>query len=179
MQDLVSSLAAVLLAGTFAWAAIAKALRFSRWRDALRGYDLSPRWIEPVARFATPVAEAAIAAALAAGAVKPGAAGALALLAAFSSVLFSARRAHGVRLPCGCFGGATVRDYRIMLLRNSVLALCAAAVLVRPEAVALGRTPGAPGAADVVPAALVGLGIVAAFVVLWQVDAAARRARRR
>ena len=71
------------------------------------------------------------------------------------------------------------RDASIMLVRNAALALCAAVVLVGPDDPGLAGRAGMPDAAELWPAALVGVGVAAAALVLWQVDAAARRARRR
>lgn len=177
MFDLLPLLAAAVLALTFAWAAAAKALRFSAWRAALARYELPPL-VERAARGGVPVVEAAVAGLIISGPAKVGAAVAVALLGAFSAVLFSAYLRHGSRVPCGCFGRATTRDYRVMLLRNGLLAVCAAAVLVGPGRIEEGAAPPV-GPGDVVPAALVGLGVVAAVIVGWQVQEAARRGRRR
>jgi hypothetical protein len=178
MRDATSLAAGVVLAGTFAWAGAAKVIRFVRWRDALHALAL-PGPVQAAALLGVPAAEAAVVAAIGTGAAKAGAAGALALLAAFSLVIFSARRTHGRRVPCGCFGNASTRDASIMLVRNAALALCAAVVLVGPDDPGLAGRAGMPDAAELWPAALVGVGVAAAALVLWQVDAAARRARRR
>ncbi|HVM34139.1 MAG TPA: MauE/DoxX family redox-associated membrane protein [Actinomycetota bacterium] len=177
MQGVISFGAVIVLAGTFAWAAAAKVIRFPQWRDALRALAL-PVPVEAVALWGVPAAEAAVVAAIAGGAAKVGAAGALALLAAFSLLLFSVRRTHGRRVPCGCFGRASTRDASIMFVRNAALALCATAVLAGPEDLDPGGRAGMPGAAEFWPAVLVAVGVIAAALVLWQVDAAARRRRR-
>jgi hypothetical protein len=161
--------ASLILALTFAWAALAKAARPARWRDALRHYRLGP--LERVASFGVPVAEAGVAALLALGRDRVGAALALALVSGFSVVVMRARLERGSRLPCGCFGGTRARDYRSMLARNGLLGTLAAFVLL------LGAVEGAaaPGGADMLPAALVGVGIAVGCWLVWQTSTSLRR----
>ena len=149
--------AAGALAIVFGWASVAKLLRPRRWRAALDGYRLP----SPVARSASlgvPGAEAAVAGLVVAGATRSGAALALALLAAFSLAVVRARHLAGDRLPCGCFGRAAVRDYRTMLIRNALLALLAAVVLLAGRDIALGRGLDVPSSGELIPAALLCLG---------------------
>jgi hypothetical protein len=117
-----------LLALIFGWAAVAKAWRSRAWEAALDGYAL-PVGVRAAARAVVPVTEATVAALLAAGEVRGGAIAALALLAVFSLAVLRARRLSGDALPCGCFGGRSVRSARRILARNAVLALVAVATI--------------------------------------------------
>jgi hypothetical protein len=83
-------------------------------------------------------------------------------LVAFSVAIVVGRLRAGRRLECGCFGGSGVRDYRLLLGRN--LALAGAAFVAwragedAPLVHALGETAGA----DLLPVALVVLGLALA-----------------
>ena len=163
-----------LLGLAFAWAAIAKVARFPAWRAALSGYRI-PRAVVTPALFLVPALEAGAAFLLARGgdATKAGASLVVALLSAFSLAVLRARRLGGDRLPCGCFGGSGSRDYRLMLVRNALLGAVAAAILLSPR---LARYEvEAPGAAQVVPAALAALGVA---LIGWLVVTARLGARR-
>jgi hypothetical protein len=165
--DLLRALSIVLVA-VFGWAAIAKGARWSAWRTALRGYQL-PSPLGSLAAIATPLAEATVAVLLLTGHTLVGAAAALALLSAFSGIVLRARAARGDRLPCGCFGKVTSRDYRTLLLRNGALSIVAAVLLVGGEDVTV--TKGVTfSRAAVVPAVLVVAGIL---LVVWMVAYAA------
>lgn len=142
--------AEAILATTLAWAAIAKAARPSRWTDAVRGYAV-PRWM--FARVVVPLAEAAIVVAFLSGRSRLGALAAATLLVVFSLVVLRARAVRGDRLPCGCFGGRKVRDYRAMLGRNLLLLLLAVVVLVGGRDVTM--FPEDLARADLVPLGLV------------------------
>lgn len=163
-----------LLALAFAWAAIAKVTRFAAWRAALAGYRL-PKPAEASARFLVPVVEVVAAVLLVGGGdvTKAGAALSVALLAAFSLAVLRARRLGDDRLPCGCFGGAGKRDYRLMLVRNSFLGVVAAAVLLVPDVAGYELRP--PEASQAVPAVLVALGIA---LIGWVVVSVARNGAR-
>ena len=152
--------AAVLLGLTFAWAALAKALRWSRWRDALRAYDL-PAGIAGAAAPTVPALEAAAAVLFLAGRTHLGATVTLFLLAAFSAALLYAQQRRGNKVPCGCFGRATERDYRVMLGRNALLGALAALLLLADDDVWFADDLAAPSSGDLLPAALVvaGLGL--------------------
>lgn len=163
-----------LLALAFAWAAIAKVTRFAAWRGALRGYRL-PKPVEASALVLVPVVEVVAAVLLVGGGdvTKAGAALSVALLAGFSLAVLRARRLGGDRLPCGCFGGAGTRDYRLMLVRNAFLGAVAAAVLLVPDVA--GYELEAPDASQAIPALLVGLGIA---LIGWLVVSVARNGAR-
>ncbi len=112
----------------FAWAAVAKLVRFAAWRTAVEGGYGLPRPLAAGARYGAPAAEAAVATLLLGGAVQAGASLALALTGVFGVAILRARSRVGRRLPCGCFGGRSAHDYRAMLALD--LALAAAAVVV-------------------------------------------------
>ena len=168
MSDPVVRIAAALLAATFAWAAFAKAVRWSRWRAALAGYELPPL-LRTLALGGVPLAEAGAAGLLLAGVTHVGAAATVALLASFSAALLYARERRGNRLPCGCFGRATDRDYRVLLVRNGTLGILAAALLASRRDLAPAGGWTAPSRADLLPAALVAAGAALVAWTLWQV----------
>jgi hypothetical protein len=163
-----------LLALAFAWAAIAKVSRFGAWRGALNGYRL-PKAIEGPALVLVPVVEIIVAGLLVGGGdvTKAGAALSVALLAGFSLAVLRARRLQGDRLPCGCFGGAGSRDYRLMLLRNAFLGAVAAAILLVPDVAGYELEP--PDASQAVPALLVALGVA---LLAWLLVSVARNGAR-
>lgn len=165
---------ALFLAAAFAWAAVAKVVRFAAWREALAGYRL-PDVAEVAARPLVPLVEAVTAALLLAGggASRAGAALALALTAAFSLAVLRARRLQGDRLPCGCFGGSGRRDYRLMLVRNATLGGAAALALLLPAVASV--EPAAPDPSQVLPAALAAAGV---GLVAWLALAARKGFRR-
>ena len=121
-------LAALVLAGVFAWAGAAKLGARRRTTRTFRALGLPAPATLAVA---VPVVELALAAGLV---VVPGwaAAGALALLAAFSVFLARGIRA-GVDVGCGCFGSAASEPVSgVELVRNAVLAGAALVALAAP-----------------------------------------------
>jgi Methylamine utilisation protein MauE len=101
---------------------------------------------------------------------------ALALLWVFSIAIVAARARGDRGIDCGCFGSSRRRDYRVLLLRNGVLAIVAAvAWRAGADAWAL-RSLGMPRGSDLLPAAItvVGLGL-AAWVAAQAVRALGRR----
>ena len=178
MSDPAVRVVAALLAATFAWAALAKVVRWSRWRAALEGYELPPL-LRVGALGGVPVVEAGAAALLLAGLTRVGAALTIALLACFSAALFYARERRGGRVPCGCFGRATDRDYRVLLLRNGALGVLAASLLASRRDLSPARGWAAPSGGDLLPAALVAGGVALVAWTLWQVGSSlGDRARR-
>lgn len=149
------SAAALLLAGAFAWAALAKIVRQDATRDAFAALGLpAPRALAAV----LPAAELALAALLA---LRPraGAVAALAALALFSAVL-ATRARQGRSVGCGCFGASDAdAASSTAVVRNVLLAGAAALALAAPGAV----RPDLPGAMAVGALAVIGLLVVA----LW------------
>lgn len=174
MASSIAIAAAIALGLIFAWAAVAKTVNHRAWRAALGGYDL-PGPARTGAAVAVPAVELAVAVAILAGPVKAGAALALALLAIFSLVVLRAQSHGGDRLPCGCFGRSRVRDYRLILSRNALLAVLAAIALAGPDRSRLVAAAALPDASEVVPAALVVAGIALAAWMAYQVAASLRR----
>ncbi len=168
------SVAALVLAVAFGWAALAKVARLQAWRRTLAGYRL-PEALERAVLGVVPLAEGTAAVLLVAGddVTRSGAALVVALLSAFSLAVLRARRIQGDRLPCGCFGGSGRRDYRLMLARNALLGGLAAAVLLVPRVASFELE--APDASQVLPAALAALGLA---LVSWLVLAARKGAGR-
>lgn len=161
MSDPLARLAAALVATAFAWAAIAKGLNFSAWSTALGRYGIDDR-LRRVGLVAVPAAEIAAAIVTLFVHARAGAALSTALLAVFSLALLRARWVSGDRLPCGCFGKASERDYRLMLARNAALGGLAAFVLIfGPRDGAL-TGYAAPDATDVLPVLLVVVGVALA-----------------
>ena len=170
VQPPLASLLASLLALVFAWAAVAKLVRFGAWSAALGGYGL-PRPLAAGARFGAPGLEAAVAGLLLGGAVQAGASLALALTLVFCAALLRARARIGRRLPCGCFGGRSAHDYRAMLALDLALTAAAVIVLASGDAAAPARLD--PSAA--VPAVLAAAGVGLAAWVVRQATAGMRR----
>jgi hypothetical protein len=120
-----------------------------------------------------PVAEVAIVGLVVMGMHRTAGIAALVILAAFSAAILRARRRFGDVVACGCFG-SVARDYRILLLRNALLAggaLIAALAGVDAPRISV---PGLPTASDAFPAALAAAGIV---VAAWMLASSLRSAR--
>ena len=166
MELFVVRIAGSLLAAAFAWAAIAKLANRRAWTRALEGYGLA-RSTQAVALWGVPLAEAAIIVVLLAFSARAAAALTVALLASFSLALLRAKEIRGDRLPCGCFGKATDRDYRLMLLRNAGLGVMAAIVLLSGPEEGLLVEAAIPGASELAPAALALAGVLLAW---WTVS---------
>jgi hypothetical protein len=125
-------LAALILAVLFAWAGVAK---LGARRRTARTFATLGLPAPAALALAVPVVELALAAGLV---LAPGwaAAGALALLAAFSVFLTRAVRA-GVDVGCGCFGSAGSEPVSFVeLVRNGLLGIAAAVALAAPRPVA-------------------------------------------
>lgn len=162
MTDPLTFLAAVVLAVAFAWAAASKLASYERWRRALRGYGL-PGGFEQVARLGTPALEIVAVGLILTAPLEVAGALSLALLATFCVAILRARTAHGDRLPCGCFGGTTERDYRLMLIRNAVLGLPAGALVLSGDSGLIDHL-GSVEASDVLPFGLV---LLAGGLIVW------------
>jgi uncharacterized membrane protein YphA (DoxX/SURF4 family) len=127
--------AALLLAAIFASAGAAKLRRADVTERTFRAFGLAaPRTLART----VPLVELGLAAGLV---VVPGwaAAAALAVLAAFTTVLVRAMRA-GVDVGCGCFGTSRREPVSFVeLVRNGLLALAAAVALLAdgPQAVGI------------------------------------------
>lgn len=162
-------LAAAGLGLLFIWAAVAKPLRWAQWNQALDGYGWAPP-VAAVIAVAVPLLEAAAGIALLAGPRRPGAALTLALLA--GSSLAVARRGANAdgRVPCGCFGKATDRDARVVLGRNAFLGVIAGAVLILGRPASTGWR--SPQGSELLPAALVLVGLALVAWTLWRATAA-------
>lgn len=162
-METLARIAAGLLGATFAWAALAKLASFAAWRHALAAYRLPSN---PVVASAVAAVELGVVALLLFTDARLGAALSVALLAGFSLAILRARAVQGDRLPCGCFGRAKVRDYRRMLLRNSLLGVLAALVLLAsPEDESL-LPFRPPSSTELIPVALALVGVA---LLLWVV----------
>jgi hypothetical protein len=162
---LVAPLAAAVLGAAFGWSAGAKIARPASWRRVLAA-DGMPPWLQRTSMIAVPVAEVAIVGLVVVGMHRTAGIVALAILAVFSAAILRARRRFGNVVACGCFGTSVGRDYRILLLRNALLAGAASiAVLGGVDAPRVG-VPGLPTFGDALPAALAVTGIAVAAWVL-------------
>ena len=173
MSDVWMTLASVLLAATFAWSGSMKILRSERWRLDLVSYRLN-RPLRAAGFLLLPWVEVGIAGALVAGAARAGAVLAIGLLGIFCVVIVRARLLLGTdKLGCGCFGGARIHDYRLLLARNIALAALAAVVVSgRDPSTARGLDLGGP---SVLLWLMSALALLAVAWVLWQ---ASRRMHR-
>jgi hypothetical protein len=158
MAELTVRLAAFLLALVFAWAAVAKLVRWRAWREGLRRYRLGP--LELPAAFGIPAIELAVVALLVAGLARAAAALTVAMLAGFCLAVLRARSFEGDRLPCNCFGADSAHDYKTMLIRNALLGIPAAVIMISGEDFYLfGESP-LPSPGQAVPVAFVGIGLL-------------------
>ena len=154
-----AQICAAVLAVVFSWAAIAKALSVRSWLEALRRYGLSPS-ARKLATVGVPAAEAAVAVLFLTGRLRAGASLALALIAAFSLVLTRLASQGASRVPCGCFGRLGERSLRLLLARNGLLAVLAAVVAIARPRGWPSWVLRAPAGSELVPAALILLGLV-------------------
>jgi hypothetical protein len=158
---LVAPLAAAVLGAAFGWSAGAKIARPASWRRVLAADGLPP-WVQRTSVIGVPVAEVAIVGLVVVGMHRTAGIVALAILAVFSAAILQARRRFGNVVACGCFGTSIARDYRILLLRNVLLAggawIAALGGIDAPRI----SVPGLPTAGDALPAALAVTGIVVA-----------------
>jgi hypothetical protein len=157
----VGALAAAGLGLMFAAAAAAKLGRRAAWRRTLGSYGL-PSGASRLVGFVVPAVELGIAATVLVGLAS--AAGLLSIVAlvAFSGAIVLGRVRAGRRLECGCFGGSGTRDYRLLLARNLALAGVAFVAWRAGEDAPLVRALGETAGADLLPVALVVLGLALA-----------------
>jgi hypothetical protein len=175
MLDAVVRGAAVLLALLFTWAAVAKVIRLRAWRSALEGYAL-PRPVRYLGVAGVPVLEGAIVGLVLIDELPPAGALCIVVVSVFSLAILRRRSIEGNRLPCGCFGRATTRDYRVMLARNLLIALMAAVVLMGGAGVSVFDGFRGPGPRDLLPAVLVLAGVT---LITWMVAQISNSLRRR
>jgi uncharacterized membrane protein YphA (DoxX/SURF4 family) len=134
-----ATLARLLLAAVWAWAALAKISDPDAAVRAVRAYQLLPEaLVRPVA-WGLPFAELALALLLAVGlATRLAAAGSAVLLGLFM-VAIAAAWARGLQIHCGCFGGGgpatgvDARDYLLELVRDAGLLAVAVLLAWRPR----------------------------------------------
>jgi len=157
----VGALAAAALALTFGAAAVAKLARRAAWRRTLGSHGLPPGASRFVG-FAVPAVELGIAALVLAGLGSSAGFLSIVALLAFSGAIALGRVRTGRRLECGCFGGSATRDYRLLLARNLALAGVALVAWRAGEDAPLVRSLGEPAGADLLPVALVVLGLALA-----------------
>ena len=152
------ALAAAVLALTFGAAAVAKLARRAAWRRTLGSYSLRSGASRLVG-FGVPAVELGIAATVLVGLASSAGLLSIVALVAFSGAIVLGRVRAGRRLECGCFGGSVIRDYRLLLARNLALAGVAFVAWRAGEDAPLVRALGEPAGADLLPVALVVLGL--------------------
>ncbi|MGH2660176.1 MAG: MauE/DoxX family redox-associated membrane protein [Actinomycetota bacterium] len=171
----VGAVAAGVLGAVLAWSAGGKFLRPRDWRRARSAYGLRGR-LDQVAAIGAPVAEAGVVGLVVAGLHRTAGIAGLPLLLVFSLAVLRARRNAGDLVPCGCFGTVKARDYRLLLLRNAVLTVAAAAAAVWAVDSPRLRTPRIPSGPDVLPLAFAVVGLsMAAWTVVRSVRSLGRR----
>jgi hypothetical protein len=168
-------LAAGVLGAAFAWSSGAKIARPASWRRALDASGV-PFWVKHVSMILVLVAEVAIVGLVAMGMRRTAGIAALVVLTAFSAAILSARRQVGDVMACGCFGTSDARDYRILLLRNAVLAGAASIAVLGAVDAPRVSLPSLPTASDVIPASFV---VAGAAVAAWMLAAFVRSLRGR
>jgi hypothetical protein len=157
----VGALAGAMLALTFGAAAVAKLARRAAWWRTLGSYGLrsGASWL---VGFGVPAVELGIAATVLVGLASSAGLLSIVALVAFSGAIVVGRVQAGRRLECGCFGGSGTRDYRLLLARNLALAGVAFVAWRAGEDAPLVRALGEPAGADLLPVALVVLGLALA-----------------
>lgn len=125
----IGSFAVAIVGMIFAWTAVTKALAFARWKGVLVGYGLPTR-VQAVIAWAVPLCEGLVAILVIIGRTWVASAVAVLLLLTFSIAILRARSLQGSQIACGCFGSRRRRDYRVLLLRNILLAALAVFGLV-------------------------------------------------
>jgi Methylamine utilisation protein MauE len=154
------ALAAAVLALTLGAAAVAKLARGAAWRRTLGSYGLRSGTSRLVG-FGVPAVELGIAATVLVGLASSAGLLSIVALVAFSGAIVVGRVRAGRRLECGCFSSG-VRDYRLLLARNVALAGVAFVAWRAGEDAPLVRALGEPAGADLLPVALVVLGLALA-----------------
>jgi hypothetical protein len=154
------ALAAAGLALTFGAAAVVKLARGAAWRRTLGSYGLPSA--SRLVGFAVPAVELGIVALVLAGFGSSAGLLSIVALVAFSGAILLGRVRAGRRLECGCFGGSGTRDYRLLLARNLALAGVAFVAWRAGEDAPLVRSLGEPAGSDLLPVALVVLGLALA-----------------
>jgi hypothetical protein len=157
----VGALAAAGLALTFGAAAVVKLVRGAAWRRTLGSYGL-PLGASRLVGVAVPAVELGIAALVLAGFGSSAGLLSIVALVAFSGAIVLGRVRAGRRLECGCFGGSGTRDYRLLLVRNLALAGVAFVAWRAGKDASLVRSLGEPAGDDLLPVALVVLGLALA-----------------
>jgi hypothetical protein len=172
----VGAAAAASLTAVFGAAAFAKVAAPRRWRRAVAGYGVAGSSARLVI-VAVPVAEGVIAALPLLGLRATAGLAALAALAVFSIAILVARVRGHRRLACGCFGNAETRDYRSLLVRNALLGAVAVGAWTSASDGWVGAAFRLPRIAELVPAAIVGVGIASIGWLVVTASIAVRRGR--
>ena len=169
----IAPLGAAVLGAAFGWSAGAKIARPASWRRVLAAYGLPP-WLQRTSVIGVPVAEVAMVGLVVVEIHRSAGIAALAILVALSAAILQARRRVGNVVACGCFGTSVARDYRILLLRNALLAGAASIAALGGVDASRISVPGLPTAGDALPAALAVAGIV---VAAWMLASSLRSLR--
>ena len=160
-----AGVAAATLAIAFGWAAVTKVVRARRWRRSVQSYGFGDGFERTVA-VGVPLVEVGVGVLPFLGLSSTAGVLSLGVLAVFSVGIVAARIRNGPRLDCGCFGGARVRDYRLLLARNGGLAIVAIVAWRRGTDAWIGADFVAPSGGELVAAGLVALGLVLATLVV-------------
>jgi hypothetical protein len=169
------AVAGAILAAAFGAAAVAKIAGRRSWMRTLRGYRL-PSTVERTAGPGVPAVEVALAAMPFLGLTSSAGLAAFVVLGLFSAAVVLARVRVGPRLDCGCFGATSARDYRVLLARNGALAVAALVAWQEGVDAPVLRSLGVPSGSELLPAALVVLGLGLGAWVAAQALVVVRRA---
>jgi hypothetical protein len=169
------AVAGAILAAAFGAAAVAKIVGRRSWMRSLRVYRL-PSTVERTAGPGVPAVEVALAAMPFLGLTSSAGLAAFVVLGMFSAAVVLARVRVGRRLDCGCFGATSARDYRVLLARNGALAVAALVAWQEGVDAAVLRSLGVPSGSELLPAALVVLGLGLGAWVAAQALVVVRRA---
>src|SRR4030095_9541739 len=154
-------LAAAALALTFTAAAVTKLVRGAAWRRTLATYRL-PAGASRIVAFGVLIVELVILGLVLVGLGATAGILSLVALMLFSAAIVAGRMRAGRRLGCGCFGGSTTRDYRVLLARNFALAGVAFVAWTAGQDASLVRSLGETVRGHLLPAGLVVAGLALA-----------------
>lgn len=157
----VGGVASAVLAVAFGAAGVSKLARPRAWRRALASYRL-PAPVEHTAVTGVPLLELGVAMLPLVGLASTTGVVSFVVVGAFSAAIVVGRVRVGRRLDCGCFGASAMRDYRVLLARNAIIALVAIVAWREGSDAWAGGSLGTPSGSDMVPATLVALGLALA-----------------
>lgn len=131
------TVARLVLGGVLIWAGASKLADPRAFLLAVRAYDVTPEWLSKAIAYGLPVVEVCIGAMLVVGVITRATAIVAAVLLGVFLIGILQAAARGLKLDCGCFGGAGgtttgATHYTLDILRDIGLLILAAYLIVWP-----------------------------------------------